>query len=109
MNNVNSPYNTYSTDAAPKLSMDISDQFKAHQREEEQNKSPKILPHVAENSLTETVGSMYEKLLQIKNILNKIEKEPKRNKESIKKAQGITDEIGKSIMALYEPVDKLYL
>ena len=109
MNNVNSPYSTQGTSAAPTLHMDVSQQAKIHQSEDAQQKAPKILPHVGEVSLVETVGGMYMKLMEVNKILNKIEKEPKRDKEAIKQARGIVEEIGKKIMELYEPVDKLYL
>jgi len=109
MNNTNSPYATYATNAAPKLDMDISNQLKVHQSEEQNSKAPKVLPHPGESSLVEIVGSMYEKLIDVKKTLSKIEQEPKRNKESIQKAKIILDDIGKKIIELYEPLDKLYL
>jgi hypothetical protein len=109
MNNVNNPYATYSTDAAPKLHMDISDQFKAHQKEELEQKAPKILPHPAEKPLIEITSEMYINLMKMRDIINKTEAEPKRNKEATKQILSIIDEIGRKITELYVPIDKLYL
>ena len=109
MNNVNNPYATYSTDAAPKLHMDVTNQITAHQRDEANQKAPKIFPHTAEQSLTEVTGSMYIQLMKMRDIINKTESEPKRNKESINQILAIIDDIGKKITELYIPIDKLYL
>lgn len=109
MNNTNSPYSTYTSNASPKLDMDITSEIKRQQAEEQLTKAPKILPHTADTSLVEVTSAMYQKLIEIRSIINKTSNEPKSNKQSIKQILSIIDEIGEKIIELYEPIDKLYL
>jgi hypothetical protein len=109
MNSTTNPYSTHASNAAPNLNMDISNQFKVHQKEEQDQKASKTLPFTSE-SLKEHLSDMYISLLEIKKSLNLTEKEPKRNKQAIKDSLKIIDEIGQKItMDLSNCIDKLYL
>jgi hypothetical protein len=109
MNSSTNPYATYATNAQPKLHMDVADQLKNHQKEEQEKQSPKILPFTSE-TLKERVGDMYIALLEIKKCINLTEKEPKRDKQAVKDALKVIDEIGQKItMDLSNYIDKLYL
>jgi hypothetical protein len=89
--------------------MDISDQFKVHQREEQEQKAPKTLPFTAE-TFKEHLSYIYGSLLEIKKGLNRTEKEPKRDKQAIKDSLKIIDEIGQKItIDLPNTIEKLHL
>jgi hypothetical protein len=109
MNNETNPYATYASNAQPKLHMDVSDQFKVHQKEEQEQKAPKILPHPIDSYLIDINGQMYINLMKMRDFINKVESEPKRNKQAIRQIQSLIEEIGKKITELYVPIDKLYL
>lgn len=109
MNSTTNPYSTHASNSAPNLSMDISDQFKVHQKEEREQKAPKTLPFTSE-TLKEHLSEIYVSLLEIQKCLNLTEKEPKRDKQAIKDASKIIDDIAQKItMDLSNCIDKLYL
>ncbi|WP_396180124.1 hypothetical protein [Flavobacterium sp.] len=109
MNSTTNPYSTHASNSAPNLSMDVSDQFKVHQKEEQEQKAPKTLPFTAE-TFKEHLSDMYGSLIEIKKGLNRTEKEPKRDKQAIKDASKIIDDIAQKItMDLSNCIDKLYL
>jgi len=109
MNSTTNPYSTHASNSAPNLSMDISDQFKVHQREEREHKAPKTLPFTAE-TFKDHISDIYDSLIEIKKGLNFTEKEPKRDKQAIKDASKIIDDIAQKItMDLSNCIDKLYL
>lgn len=109
MNSTTNPYSTHASNAAPTLSMDISNQLKVHQKEEQEQKAQKTLPFTSE-TLKDHLSDMYISLLEIKKCLNLTEKEPKRDKQAIKDSLKIIDEIGQKItMDLSNYIDKLYL
>jgi hypothetical protein len=109
MNSGTNPYSTYSTNAAPNLNMNVQNQIKVQQKDEEGQKSSKILPHTAE-SLKEYLSQMYVSLMEVKHIAIQTEKEPGVKKEDIEEVLQIVDEIGQKItMDLSNSIDKLYI
>ena len=109
MNSTTNPYSTHASNSAPNLSMDISDQFKVHQREEQEQKAPKTLPFTAE-TFKDHISDIYDSLIEIKKGLNLTEKEPKRDKQAIKDASKIIDDVAQKITKdLSNCIDKLYL
>lgn len=109
MNSSNNPYATYATNAQPKLHMDVAEQLKNHQKDEQVNKAPKVLPFTCED-LKEHLSSIYTSLLEVRKCINLTENEPKRDKQAIKDAQKIIDVIGQKVtIDLSNCIDKLYL
>lgn len=109
MNSVNNPYSTYATNAAPKLNMDVQGQLKVQQKDEEGQKSSKILPYTAE-PLKEVISQMYIDLMKVKHFVLQTEREPGVKQEDVEDILSVIDEIGQKItMDLSNSIDKLYL
>jgi hypothetical protein len=109
MNSTTNPYSTHASNSAPNLSMDMSDQFKVHQKEEQEQKAPKALPFTGE-TLKDHLYKMYEALLEVKRCIDLTANEPKRNKQAIKESLNIIQTIGQKItLDLPNAIDKLYL
>ena len=64
MNNTTNPYSTYATNTQPKLHMDVAEQLKNHQKDEQNSKAPKVLPFTCED-LKEHLGNIYTSLLEV--------------------------------------------
>ena len=109
MNSETNPYATYASNVQPKLHMDIGDQLKVHKNEERYHQAPKTLPFTAE-TFKDHISDIYDSLIEIKKGLNLTEKEPKRDKQAIKDASKIIDDVAQKItMDLSNCIDKLYL
>ena len=107
MNSTTNPYSTHAANAAPSLNMDVSDQFKVHQKEEMEQKSPKNLPFTAE-TLKEDLSQMYISLMKVKKAIEYTKNEPKTNKQAVNDAFKIIDDMGQKItMDLSTCIDKL--
>jgi hypothetical protein len=109
MNSATNPYSTHASNAAPSLNMDISNQFKVHQKEEMEQKSQKNLPFTSE-TLKEDLSQMYITLMKVKKAIDLTGQEPKADKQDIEEALKVVDQIGQKItLDLSLCIDKLYL
>lgn len=107
MNSTTNPYSTHASNAAPSLNMDVSNQFKVHQKEEMDQKSPRSLPFTTD-TLKEDLSQMYISLMKVKKAMEYTKNEPKTNKQAINDAFKVIDEIGQKItMDLSSCIDKL--
>lgn len=104
--NSNSPYSTFAQSTAPTLSMDVSDQYRSHKKDEELAKSSINYPFTFSSSM-EIIAQIYERLIYLKQIIESSDIEMKRHaklpqekdlrEDAVEKVSELIDDINKKV------------